>query len=114
MERYVDASDLASYSFCSRAWHIAQINVASPEAEPEREAGLAWHAAHPERVATAKQSKKLARAFGIALLLIPLMLLYRIVPRDRPPLTGCCRVYWMAVFQPEREYRSTGRYGRLR
>jgi hypothetical protein len=79
MERYVNASDLASYSFCSRAWHFAQINVASPEAESEREAGLAWHEAHAERVATAAQSQKLARAFGIVLLLILLMLLYRIV-----------------------------------
>jgi hypothetical protein len=79
MERYVNASDLASYSFCSRAWHLAQINIPSPEAEPEREAGLAWHEAHAERVATATQSKKLARAFGIALLLILLVLLYRIV-----------------------------------
>ncbi len=79
MERYVNASELASYSFCSRAWHLAQINGPSQEAEPEREAGLAWHEAHAEHVAAAAQSKKLARAFGIALLVILLVLLYRIV-----------------------------------
>jgi hypothetical protein len=80
MERYVNASELASHSFCSRSWYLAQINVpSSQEAASEREAGLAWHDAHRERVVTATQSKNLARAFGIALLVILLMLLYRIV-----------------------------------
>jgi hypothetical protein len=78
MERYVNASDLGSYKFCARAWHLAQINVPS-QTEPERESGLVWHEAHAERVATASQAKTLARGCAIALLLILLILLYRIV-----------------------------------
>jgi hypothetical protein len=77
MERYINACELGSWIFCRRSWHLARLNVLS-QAEPQREAGLAWHQAHEERVATATHFKNLARAFAIALLVILLILLYRI------------------------------------
>jgi hypothetical protein len=70
---YITASEIGTYCFCRRAWHLGK--TGSPSASPHaREAGVAWHEAHSRRVATAERSRQVARAFGFACLVLVFLL----------------------------------------
>ena len=70
---YITASEIGTYCFCKRAWHLGRIG--SPSASTHaREAGAAWHEAHSRRVVTATKSRPVARAFGFACLVLVFLL----------------------------------------
>nr|WP_294512670.1 hypothetical protein [uncultured Rhodopila sp.] len=74
-ERYVSASEIGSYVFCRRAWHLDRCGVPTT-LEPERAAGVAFHERHGRQVRIASQARGLAPWFAIAaLVLIVLALL---------------------------------------
>jgi hypothetical protein len=75
-ERYVNASELATYVFCAKAWQLSQIGAPSQNTSEQAE-GIEWHGAHSEQVAGAERSARLARACAFALLLVLLALAFR-------------------------------------
>lgn len=72
-QSYITASEIGTYCFCRRAWHLGKIGIPSASTHA-REAGTAWHDAHATRVAAAARSRRLARAFGFAVLALVLLL----------------------------------------
>jgi hypothetical protein len=70
---YITASEIGTYCFCKRAWHLGKIGVPSASTHA-REAGSAWHDQHAYRVATAARSRRLAHAFRFAFLALILLL----------------------------------------
>jgi hypothetical protein len=75
-KKYVRASEIGSYVFCHRAWHLDQQNVPTT-LEPERAAGIAFHQQHGQHVQSATQARRMAPWFAItamALLLLALAL----------------------------------------
>jgi hypothetical protein len=72
----VNASEIGTYVFCSKAWKLSQIGAPSQNTS-EQGAGSEWHAAHSEQVGHAARSAGLARAFAFALLLLLLALAFR-------------------------------------
>jgi hypothetical protein len=78
-DRYINASEIGNYKFCKRAWHLARLNAPS-EAVIEREAGIARHERHAEKIRSAARSHNVSRVFGVAaLVLLVVLLLYRML-----------------------------------
>ena len=79
-ERYVNASEIATYVFCAKAWQLSQIGAPSSSSQnvAEQGEGFEWHAAHSEQVAGAERSARFARAFAFALLILLLALVFRL------------------------------------
>jgi hypothetical protein len=75
-ERYVNASEIGAYVFCSKSWQLSQIGAPSQNTAEQAE-GSEWHAAHSEQVAGAERSAGLARAFAFALVILLLALAFR-------------------------------------
>ena len=66
-DRYVNASEIATYTYCQKAWHLAQIGTpSSPQNAAEREAGIDWHGAHSNQVAGAQRASRLATIRALA------------------------------------------------
>jgi hypothetical protein len=68
-ERYVRASEIGSYVFCRRAWHLDQRSVPTT-LEPERAAGVVFHQQHGQLVQRSVQLDRLATLitlFGLLL-----------------------------------------------
>jgi hypothetical protein len=73
-EKYVTASELGSYLFCRRAWHLDQHGVPST-LEPERAAGVAFHHQHGQTVQAAGRARSMAPWFAIAAVVLILLAL---------------------------------------
>ena len=67
--RYIRASEINTYLFCHRAWHLSKRGVVS-SLEPKRAAGVAHHQAHGERVQTARAAASISTWFGVAAILL--------------------------------------------
>ena len=77
---YITASEIGTYCFCKRAWHL--VKIGSPSASTHaREAGTTWHEAHSRRVATAARSRQVACAFGFVCIVLVFLLILTWVPR---------------------------------
>ena len=72
-ESYITASEIGTYCFCIRAWHLGKVGVPSGSARA-RKVGTEWHEEYSRRVATATRSHQMARAFGLAFLALVLLL----------------------------------------
>ena len=72
-ETYITASEIGTYCFCKRAWHLGKIGIPSALTR-SREAGSEWHEAHSHHVATAMKSQRMAHAFGLAFVVLILLL----------------------------------------
>jgi hypothetical protein len=77
---YITASEIGTYCFCKRAWHLGKIGIPSALARA-REAGSAWHEKHANRVATASRSRRLEHALRLAFLALVLLLILQWVFR---------------------------------
>ena len=78
-EAYIRASDVGTFLFCKRAWHLTQLGSAS-SLEPERARGAAFHERHGNRVRAASRAGTLARwcaAAALTLFVIGLWMLAR-------------------------------------
>jgi hypothetical protein len=73
-EKYVSASEIGSYVFCRRAWHLDRRGVPTT-LEPERAAGVAFHERHGQQVRIASQARGLARCFAIAAIVLVVLAL---------------------------------------
>ncbi len=73
-ERYVRASEIGSYVFCRRAWHLDQRGVPST-LEPERAAGIAFHQQHGQQVQSANRARSTAPWFAIAAIVLVVLAL---------------------------------------
>src|ERR1051325_8383497 len=73
-QTYITASEIGTYRFCKRAWHLGRIGIASASVGARR-AGSAWHEEHASRVTTARRSRRMAQAFGLAFLVLVLLLI---------------------------------------
>lgn len=69
-QRFINASEVASFLYCRRAWAFQREGAPSTR-EPERRAGTAYHVPHGEKVATGERTGALSRA----LLVIAIVLL---------------------------------------
>jgi hypothetical protein len=58
IERYVNASEIANYVFCPKAWQLSQIGAPSQNTSEQGE-GIDWHAAHSDQFAGAERSGRL-------------------------------------------------------
>jgi hypothetical protein len=79
-ERYVNASEIATYVFCAKSWQLSQIGAPSQQQQQntaEQAEGIEWHGAHSEQVAGAERSARLARVFAFALVVLLLALAFR-------------------------------------
>ena len=75
-ERYVNASEIATYVFCAKSWQLSQIGAPSQNTAEQAE-GTEWHAAHSGQVGRAERSARLARVFAFALVVLLLALAFR-------------------------------------
>ena len=75
-EHYVNASEIGTWVFCAKSWHLSQIGAPSRNTAEQGE-GSEWHAAHSEQVAGAERSARLARVFGFAVLVLLLAMAFR-------------------------------------
>jgi CRISPR/Cas system-associated exonuclease Cas4 (RecB family) len=66
---YVNASEVNSFVFCKRAWHLEQRGAAS-SLEAEREAGIAVHRQYGQLVQASRRNERLAVWLAIAALLL--------------------------------------------
>lgn len=74
----VTASEVASYAFCAKAWHLERVARATPSAagRMRRERGVERHRAHGARVgALQSHGRTLLRAGGVLLVLALLLAL---------------------------------------
>lgn len=62
---YIRASEINTYLFCKRAWHLGQRGEVS-SLGPRREQGIAYHQQHGGEVRTAGSAKTMARWFAVA------------------------------------------------
>jgi hypothetical protein len=63
--RYIRASEINTYLFCKRAWHLGrQGEVSSLGAE--RAQGVAYHQQHGDEVRSASSAKAMATGFAVA------------------------------------------------
>ncbi|MEM7348152.1 MAG: hypothetical protein AAF485_28305 [Chloroflexota bacterium] len=46
----IQASELAHYSFCQRAWWLSNVQQLTGSTQPQRSRGTAWHKTHAKRV----------------------------------------------------------------
>jgi hypothetical protein len=67
--RYIRASDIGTFLYCKRAWHLSQQGAAS-QLETERAKGTAFHVQHGQNVQAAGRAGTLARWCGIAALVL--------------------------------------------
>src|SRR3954468_20469402 len=77
---YITASEIGTYCFCKRAWHLGRIGIPSASVGARR-AGSAWHDEHASRVANTRMSRRRAQAFGLAFLVLVLLLILTWVRR---------------------------------
>jgi len=63
--RYIRVSEINTYLFCKRAWHLSQRGSASL-LEPERAQGVVYHQVHGDRVRSARVASSIARVFAVA------------------------------------------------
>ena len=68
-ERYIRASDIGTHVFCARALHLKDAGAPSSLVR-EREAGIAFHQRHGERVHRAVQSGRIAMLAAVLGLLL--------------------------------------------
>jgi hypothetical protein len=74
-EKYVTASDIGSYVFCRRAWHLDQGGVPTT-LQSNRDAGVEFHYQHGIQVKAAGRARALSVWFALAaIVLIALALL---------------------------------------
>jgi hypothetical protein len=76
-ERYVNASEIATYVFCAKSWQPSQIGAPSSQNTAKQGEGSEWHAAHSEQVAGTERSARLTRVFAFALVVLLLALAFR-------------------------------------
>lgn len=62
--RYIRASEINTYLFCHRVWHLDRRGAASSLIK-ERAAGAAFHHAHGDRVTTAQKARPAAPWFAV-------------------------------------------------
>src|ERR1700674_1617675 len=72
-QHYLTASEIGTYCFCRRAWHLGKIGLPSASTRA-RGAGTAWHEAHSYRVANAGRSRRVAHVFGFVFLVLVFLL----------------------------------------
>jgi hypothetical protein len=58
-DRYINASEVGSYVFCKRSWHLGLLGTAST-LEAERARGTAYHHQHGDRVRAAAQASRIS------------------------------------------------------
>ncbi len=68
-ERYIRASDVGTFLYCRRAWHLSQQGAPSLLGA-ERAHGTAFHEQHGRRMQAAARAKRLARGCALAALLL--------------------------------------------
>lgn len=75
-QTYINASEIGSFVFCKRSWHLARQNKPSL-LEAEQVRGVQFHQQHSAQVQAAPRARKMANRFAvIALLLLALWLLW--------------------------------------
>lgn len=68
-ESYIRASDIGTFLYCRRAWHLSQDGAPS-QLEPERARGTAFHLRHGNRVRAAGRAGALAKWCAMAALIL--------------------------------------------
>jgi hypothetical protein len=66
---YINVSEVNSFVYCKRAWHLEQCGAAS-SLEPERQAGIAMHRRYGQLVQASGRNQRLALWLAIAALLL--------------------------------------------
>lgn len=76
---YIRASEINTYLFCKRAWHLGQRGESS-SVGPQRVRGVEYHQAHGDQVRTATSADVMSKWFavvGVVFLAIFLWLVLR-------------------------------------
>lgn len=68
----VRASDIGAWTFCGRAWYLAQVRAVAHASPEQLTRGSAAHVAHGERVRRAAQTTRLGRLLLAAAALLAL------------------------------------------
>jgi hypothetical protein len=68
-EQYIRASDIGTFLYCRRAWHLSREGAPSL-LEMERAQGTAFHQQHGQRMQAAPRARRLARWCALAALLL--------------------------------------------
>jgi hypothetical protein len=68
-EKYVTASEIGSYVFCRRAWHLDQRGV-STTLRSECDAGVEFHHQHGIQVHAAGRTRNLSAWFALAAIVL--------------------------------------------
>jgi hypothetical protein len=69
-ERYIRASEVGTFVYCQRAWHLARQGAPST-LQAERDRGTEFHRQHGEQTMRAAATARLpAHIFGIAALIL--------------------------------------------
>jgi hypothetical protein len=63
--RYIRASEINTYLFCKRAWHLGQRGEVS-SLGPQRAQGAAYHQQHGDQVRSASSARMTANWFAVA------------------------------------------------
>ena len=63
--RYIRASEINTYLFCKRAWHLGQRGEVS-SLGPQRAQGVAFHQQHGDQVRVASSARVNANWFAVA------------------------------------------------
>jgi len=63
--RYIHASEINTYLFCKRAWHLSRCGETSA-LEQVRAEGVAFHRKHGEQVRSARNADSRATCFALA------------------------------------------------
>lgn len=63
--RYIRASEVNTYLFCKRAWHLGRQGEVS-SLTPQRAQGVAYHQEHGDQVRSASSAKITAKWFALA------------------------------------------------
>jgi hypothetical protein len=71
-DRHISASEIGTWCYCKKAWHLAQRGNQSSLA-PERTAGLQYHAAHSQDLNGAIRQRAAARAVVAVCALVALI-----------------------------------------
>ena len=74
-ERYVNASELGEFAYCSVSWKLASVGVLRSSGEKRREVGTRWHKDQGRRISFSR-GLRLGGASLILLAMLFLVLLF--------------------------------------
>ena len=72
-DRFISASEIGSWCYCKKAWHLSQSGYPSSLTE-ERVAGIQYHLSHNQDLRAARHQHAIARVVMLVCLLILAML----------------------------------------